>query len=186
MHKRMSRQSNEPSLSIPSDLVEEEKPLTSCVRHNLSWSKRIDPRRVINEEEMFLERPVSLLSTGIQDRFHIPDNIPILLIDDEVLSSVDLPNNMMYFTKEQFCSGHALSVESLIVGSFVCLHYQNELEGKVKGHVLVSGPWSGSSEEPDGVFSPQHSLEIPSKERQGRLVEWVDKASFTYLTSCLK
>ena len=63
---------------------------------------------------MFLERPVSLLSKQeFRDRFHIPDNIPILLIDDEALSSVDLPNNMMYFTKEQFVAGLRLPIPSL-------------------------------------------------------------------------
>lgn len=33
-------------------------------------------------------------------------------------------------------------------------------KGWAEGHVLVSDPWSGSSEGLDGVFSPQHSLEI--------------------------
>ena len=36
-------------------------------------------------------------------------------------------------------------------------------KGWAKGHVLVSGPWSGSSEGPDKVFSPQRSLEILSR-----------------------
>ena len=36
-------------------------------------------------------------------------------------------------------------------------------KGQAKGHVLVSGPWSGSSEGPDIVFSPQCSLDIPSR-----------------------
>ena len=36
-------------------------------------------------------------------------------------------------------------------------------KGWVKGHVLVSSPWNGSSKGPDGVFSPQRSLEILSR-----------------------
>ena len=36
-------------------------------------------------------------------------------------------------------------------------------KGRANGHVLVSGPWSGSSEGPDIVFSPQCSLDIPSR-----------------------
>ncbi|KAL6313413.1 hypothetical protein AAG906_001127 [Vitis piasezkii] len=35
-------------------------------------------------------------------------------------------------------------------------------KGWEKGHILVYGPWSGSSEGPDKVFSSQRSLEIPS------------------------
>ncbi|KAL6340148.1 hypothetical protein AAG906_040584 [Vitis piasezkii] len=53
---------------------------------------------------------------------------------------------------------------------------RNSSKGWAKGHVLVSGPWSSSSKGPDRI-----SLEIPSKERWGRLVEWMEKASFTHL-----
>ena len=35
-------------------------------------------------------------------------------------------------------------------------------KGRAKGHVLVFGPWSGPFAGPDGVFTPQRSLEIPS------------------------
>ncbi|RVW61554.1 hypothetical protein CK203_065654 [Vitis vinifera] len=69
---------------------------------------------------MFLERPVSLLSEQeFRDHFHIPDNIPILLIDDEALSSVDLPNNMMYFSKEQFIAGLRLPIPLSSSSSFI-------------------------------------------------------------------
>ncbi|KAL6345518.1 hypothetical protein AAG906_017243 [Vitis piasezkii] len=40
-------------------------------------------------------------------------SIPIQLIDDEALSSIDLPNSMMYFTKEQFVVGLHLPIHSL-------------------------------------------------------------------------
>ena len=39
----------------------------------------------------------------------------------------------------------------------------NSFKGWAKGRVLVSGPWSGSSEDPDEVFSLQRSLEISSR-----------------------
>ncbi|KAL6340063.1 hypothetical protein AAG906_038898 [Vitis piasezkii] len=99
------------------------------------------------------ERPIGVLSEQkFQARFHIPDNILIQLKDDEALSSTDLPNNMMYFFQGTICYRPPL----------VHLYLQDELERKAKGHVLVSGPWSG-------------------KERLGCLVEWVEKASFSQL-----
>ena len=36
-------------------------------------------------------------------------------------------------------------------------------KGWAKGHVLVSDPWRGSFDGPDGVFNLQHSLDIPSR-----------------------
>ena len=36
-------------------------------------------------------------------------------------------------------------------------------KGWAKGHVLVSGPWSGLFEGPNEAFSPQLLLEIPSR-----------------------
>ena len=38
-------------------------------------------------------------------------------------------------------------------------------KGWENGHILVSGPWNGSSEGPDKVLSSQHSLEILSRIR---------------------
>ncbi|KAL6310887.1 hypothetical protein AAG906_014793 [Vitis piasezkii] len=46
-------------------------------------------------------------------------------------------------------------------------------KGWAKGHVLVSGPWSESTEGPNKLFTPQRSLEIP--------IEWVEKSYFTCL-----
>ena len=61
-----------------------------------------------------LERPVGVLSEReFQARFHIPNNISIQLIDGEALSSTELLNNMMYFTKEQFVVGLHLPIISL-------------------------------------------------------------------------
>ena len=49
------------------------------------------------------DRPVGVLSKWeFQARFHIPDIIPIQLTDDKALSSVDISNNMICFTKKQF------------------------------------------------------------------------------------
>ncbi|RVW19168.1 hypothetical protein CK203_093893 [Vitis vinifera] len=52
----------------------------------------------------------------------------------------------------------------------------NSTKGATKGYVVVSGPWAGPYELPD------HPLNlIVRKMRRGRLVEWVDKASFDRL-----
>ena len=60
------------------------------------------------------KRPVGVLSEQeFRVCFHISDNIPIQLIDNEALSSTDLPNNMIYFTKEQFVVGLRLPIPSL-------------------------------------------------------------------------
>ena len=60
------------------------------------------------------ERPVGVLyELEFRAHFHIPNNIPIQLIDSEPLSSTDLPNNMMYFTKEQFAAGLRLPIHFL-------------------------------------------------------------------------
>lgn len=49
------------------------------------------------------ERPVGVLSEWeFQAHFHITNNIPFQLTDNEALSFNDIPSNMMYFTKEQF------------------------------------------------------------------------------------
>ncbi|RVW37496.1 hypothetical protein CK203_113227 [Vitis vinifera] len=55
-----------------------------------------------------------------------------------------------------------------------------------QGAYFVSGPWSGSFEGPNGVFSPQRLLEISNKERRGCFVEWVEKASFAQLNKLFK
>ena len=61
-----------------------------------------------------LERLIGVLSKReFQARFHIPDNIPIQLTDGKTLSSVDLLNNMMYFTKKQFVVRLYLPIPSL-------------------------------------------------------------------------
>ena len=84
----------------------------------------------------------------------------------------------------------------------------NSTKGATKGYVVVSGPWAGPYELPDHPFEPHRSLRIPGranycslvlsfiiiglplmyitwctvgKMRRGRLVEWVDKASFDRL-----
>ncbi|XP_034706291.1 uncharacterized protein LOC117929953 [Vitis riparia] len=50
-----------------------------------------------------------------------------------------------------------------------------------KGQVLVKGVWAGLSEHPDRPFVPNQSLEIPDQDKRGKLVEWVEKASFDRL-----
>ncbi|RVW72530.1 hypothetical protein CK203_053229 [Vitis vinifera] len=57
-----------------------------------------------------------------------------------------------------------------------------------KGHVLVWGAWARLLEHPERPFSPNHSLVLPVRQlvgldKRGRVVEWVEKASFTRLNS---
>ena len=66
------------------------------------------------------KRPVGVLSEQeFRVCFHISDTIPIQLIDNEALSSIDLPNNMIYFTKEQFVARLCLPIPSLFKNSFI-------------------------------------------------------------------
>ena len=105
--------------------------------------------------------------------------------------------------KERFSLSTYISSLQFIIG----LPYSSKSWGN--WHILVSGPWSGSTEGPNKLFKPMRSLEIPSiecfhdlctfhpyflvnstnrcsirsdKNRQGHLVEWVEKSSF----ACLK
>ncbi|RVW12048.1 hypothetical protein CK203_087280 [Vitis vinifera] len=58
-------------------------------------------------------------------------------------------------------------------------------KGGAKGHVLVRGVWAGLLEHPERPFSPNRSLVLPAKaactDKRGRVVEWVEKASFDRL-----
>ena len=47
-------------------------------------------------------------------RCYIPDSISIQLSNEETLSTNKLPNNMIYFTKEQFATGLHLHIPSLV------------------------------------------------------------------------
>ena len=171
------------------------------------------------------KRPIGVLSEyEFRVCFHISDTIPIQLIDNEALSSADLPNNMIYFTKKQFVAGLCLPIPSIfkqflhftqippvflysnmvrilmgynvldmlfqldfsllevlfiytikmsqkerfslsvhILSLLLVTSLLDSCKGWAKGHVLVSDPWSNSSKGPNGVFSPQRSLEILSR-----------------------
>ncbi|KAL6318930.1 hypothetical protein AAG906_001403 [Vitis piasezkii] len=54
-------------------------------------------------------------------------------------------------------------------------------KGAAKGHVLVKGLWAGLTVHPDRQFAPNQSLKVPDKDKRGKLVEWVEKASFDQL-----
>ncbi|RVW68367.1 hypothetical protein CK203_063807 [Vitis vinifera] len=57
---------------------------------------------------------------------------------------------------------------------------------RAKGHVLVRGPWANLSEHPEREFSPNYSLKLSGTYKRGRLVEWVEKASFDRLNRLFK
>ncbi|RVW14332.1 hypothetical protein CK203_099089 [Vitis vinifera] len=54
-------------------------------------------------------------------------------------------------------------------------------KGAAKGHVLVKGLWAGLAVHPDKPFVPNQSLKVPDQDKRGKLVEWVEKASFDRL-----
>ncbi|RVW70946.1 hypothetical protein CK203_050599 [Vitis vinifera] len=54
-------------------------------------------------------------------------------------------------------------------------------KGAARGHVMVKGLWAGLTVHPDRQFAPNQSLKAPSKDKRGKLVKWVEKASFERL-----
>nr|CAN72094.1 hypothetical protein VITISV_009002 [Vitis vinifera] len=54
-------------------------------------------------------------------------------------------------------------------------------KGGTKGHVLVKGIWAGLGTHPDRSFAPNRSLKVSGQNKRGKLVEWVEKASFDRL-----
>ncbi|RVW82801.1 hypothetical protein CK203_051162 [Vitis vinifera] len=54
-------------------------------------------------------------------------------------------------------------------------------KGAAKGHVLVKGLWAGLGTHPDRPFALNRSLKVPGQDKRGKLVEWVEKASFDRL-----
>eukprot|EP00261_Vitis_vinifera_P025961 XP_010659049.2 PREDICTED: uncharacterized protein LOC100255782 [Vitis vinifera] len=126
------------------------------------------------------ERNWSIFENEFWARFHILDNIPIHLIDDETLSSADQPNKAIYFTKEQFVAGLRLPLPSLfkqflhftkIPLAFV---HQNVVRVLMGYSVL------------DMLFQLDISLLEVLQEKVGHLVEWVEKDSFTRLNKLFK
>ncbi|RVW36949.1 hypothetical protein CK203_094933 [Vitis vinifera] len=123
-----------------------------------------------------LERLIGVLSKReFQARFHIPDNILIQLTDGKTLSSVDLLNNMMYFTKKQYVVGLCLPIPSLFKQFLHFTQIPPTFLHEPKGKVQFVCPYS---------FSPIGDRcfgFMQSKERRRHLVEWVKKASFAKL-----
>ncbi|RVW32836.1 hypothetical protein CK203_107193 [Vitis vinifera] len=58
-------------------------------------------------------------------------------------------------------------------------------KGAARGHVLVKGLWAGLTVHPNRQFAPKQSLKALGKERRGKVVEWVEKASFDRLNRLL-
>ncbi|RVW59123.1 hypothetical protein CK203_105525 [Vitis vinifera] len=62
-----------------------------------------------------------------------------------------------------------------------CWSLPDSTKGAAKGHVLVKGLWAGLTGHPDRPFAPNQSLKVPGQDKRGKLVEWVEKASFDRL-----
>ncbi|RVW18010.1 hypothetical protein CK203_116547 [Vitis vinifera] len=127
-----------------------------------------------------LEHSVSVLfEREFWLHFHIPDSIPIQLTNDEAMSSANLPSNMIvldmlfqldfYLLEVLFIYTVKMSKKerfglfSHILSLQLVTDLPDSCKGWAKGHVLVSGPWSGSSEGPDKV-----RLEEWERKRQER------------------
>ncbi|KAL6332490.1 hypothetical protein AAG906_008521 [Vitis piasezkii] len=100
------------------------------------------------------------------------------LVDGEVVSTEKFADNVIYFTKEQFNVGlRSFSSIPSRRGGLT----SSTWPPLSKGHVLVRGIWAGLLEHPERPFSPNRSLVLPGTDRRGRIVEWVEKASFDRL-----
>ncbi|RVW70354.1 hypothetical protein CK203_048717 [Vitis vinifera] len=61
------------------------------------------------------------------------------------------------------------------------INLPNSTKGAARGHVLVKGLWAGLTVHPDRQFAP-----TSRKDKRGKLVEWVEKASFDQLNRLLR
>ncbi|RVW71237.1 hypothetical protein CK203_058802 [Vitis vinifera] len=118
--------------------------ISNRTQHNRaksSWSGRF-----------LAECPIGELSEQeFRDRYYILESIFIRLSDGNNSSTHELPNNMIYFTKEQFVAGLRLLIPSLFVTRLL-----DSSKGYTKGHVLVSDPWSGSTKAPLTLVLGKH------------------------------
>ncbi|RVW27842.1 hypothetical protein CK203_106095 [Vitis vinifera] len=139
------------------------------------------------------------------ERFCIPNGVSVQLVDGEAVSTEKSTDNSIFFTKEQFNAGLRFPLPSLfreflhftqippayihpnIVRVLMRCNILSMLlpgpfiVGGAKGHVLVRGVWAGLSEHPERPFSLNRSLVLPSMDKRGRVVEWVEKTSFDRL-----
>ncbi|XP_034708908.1 uncharacterized protein LOC117931950 [Vitis riparia] len=158
--------------------------------------------------EVHAEKSVDKLNVReFCERFCIPNGVSVQLVDGEAVSTEKSADNSIYFTKEQFNAGfrfplpslfkeflhftqippayiHPNMVRVLMGCSILSMLFNLDLsllEGAARGHVLAKGLWAGLMVHPDRQFAPNLSLKAPDKDRRGKLVEWVEKASFNRL-----
>nr|CAN75751.1 hypothetical protein VITISV_032953 [Vitis vinifera] len=145
------------------------------------------------------------------ERFCIPNDVSVQLVDEEAVSTDKSADNAIYFTKEQFNAGLRRSILSMLfnldLSLLEVLFIYSIKKGKndffslaarlpslqlvtdlpdstkegAKGHVLVRGVWARLLEHPERPFSPNRSLVFPGTDKKGRVVEWVEKTSFDHL-----
>ncbi|RVW36796.1 hypothetical protein CK203_103354 [Vitis vinifera] len=146
-----------------------------------------------------------------REHFCIPNGVFVELTDGEVVTIEKSEDNAIFFTKEQFNVLMGCNVLSVLfdldlsllevlfvysikkgkndihnfVASLPSLQLVTSLpdstKGAARGHVLVKGLWAGLTVNPDRQFTPNHSLNTLGKDRRGKVVEWVEKASFDRL-----
>ncbi|RVW91362.1 hypothetical protein CK203_035456 [Vitis vinifera] len=131
------------------------------------------------------------------------------LVDGDAMSTEKAANHAIYFSKEQFNAGLRILnmlfnldlslLEVLFVYTIkkektdlfslfahipslqLVTNLPDSNKGGAKGHVLVRGHWAGLSEPSEREFTPNRSWTLPCTHKRGRLVEWVEKASFDRL-----
>ncbi|RVX23748.1 hypothetical protein CK203_000026 [Vitis vinifera] len=161
------------------------------------------------------ERPTELLfEQEFWESFRIPNDVFILLVDDDPTLIEKQSHNAIYFTKEQFnvlmgCNILDMLFHldlSLLEVSFVYTIKRAENEysscplipslqlvtglsdsnkGGARGHILVLGPWVGLLESPNREFHPHRSLQIPGKKRRDRNLLTVVRESWLYILPIL-
>ncbi|KAL6324329.1 hypothetical protein AAG906_012575 [Vitis piasezkii] len=158
------------------------------------------------------EKSVDKLSVKEFRERGIPNGVSIELIDGEVRSIEKNEDHAIFFNKEEFrhftqippAYLHPNMVRKVkndifsFVASLPSLQLVTSLpdstKGAAKGHVLVKGVWAGLAVHPDRPFAPNYIVGLLTyftslgvgQDKRGKLVEWVEKASFDRLNRLFK
>ncbi|RVW51651.1 hypothetical protein CK203_066707 [Vitis vinifera] len=124
-----------------------------------------------------------------RERFCIPDNVAIELLNGRVLvSSEKAEEKIIIFSKEQFNAGlrfllpalfkeflHFTKIPPVFIHPNIVRHVRipalpptgdgaaNSTKGGATGHVVVRGAWAGLLEHPARPVSPNYSLVVPGR-----------------------
>ncbi|RVW67222.1 hypothetical protein CK203_063639 [Vitis vinifera] len=149
--------------------------------------------------DAYAEKSANKLSVKeFRERFCIPNGVSVELTDGEAVSTEKGEDHAICFSKEQFNAGLPVS-PTVFVQGVSALHPDSSGlcrlpsvpavgdqptgldQGGRQGHVLVKGVWAGLAMHPNRPFAPNQSLKVLGPEKRGKLVEWLEKASFDRL-----